>query len=143
VAMGKFGFEIHGVETRGGSCVCRIADTLTVLHACVTSPSPPPPFCSPPIRTERPHLSPSPLSPFHPSPIVELSPRIDPPAFTGASTPGLHPLSSPRILPSLLCPPLPPLPRVHIPTPPIRTPLPCPDGNHPPRACTSCRNVVK
>lgn len=43
VAMGKFGaFEIRGGR-RGAqgdqvSCVCRIADALTVPRACVTSP---------------------------------------------------------------------------------------------------------
>lgn len=44
VAMGKFGaFEIRrgregGREREGVSCVCRIADALTVPRACVTSP---------------------------------------------------------------------------------------------------------
>jgi len=45
VAMGKFGaFEILGGrrerrrERKGVSCVCRIADALTVPRACVTSP---------------------------------------------------------------------------------------------------------
>lgn len=112
----------RGREGEGASCVCRIADALTVPRACVTSPFVP--------RTYRPRPHPSFVLPPSLPPSLrsaDLSPRIDPLASTGNAVlppsshypPPLPPLSSSsssRIHPHLCsCSP------------------PYPGGNQPPR----------